>query len=242
MVSVVAHDEASAGRLFDGAAAIYDRTRRQLVPCFDAFYAAAVALLPFAREAPLAVLDLGAGTGVLAAHVAAAFPNATFTLVDAAERMLAVARERFAGEPEGRFAYVLADLERFPLPPRRDAVISALAIHHLDDAGKRDLLGRVHAALVPGGAFVNAEQVCGETPAAEEAYHRSWLARVRAAGVPEADLAAALDRMTADRTAPLAAQLAWLRAAGFAAVRCAFEDERFAVYGGVRASRPEQSG
>jgi tRNA (cmo5U34)-methyltransferase len=52
--------------------------------------------------------------------------------------------------------------------------------------------------------------------------------------VPEVDLEAALERMTADRTAPLEEQLRWLREAGFRDVRCAFQDERFAVYGGVR--------
>lgn len=50
-----------------------------------------------------------------------------------------------------------------PLPTPRpwDAIVSALAIHHLDDAAKRELFARVHAALAPGGMFVNAEQVAG---------------------------------------------------------------------------------
>jgi len=39
---------------------------------------------------------------------------------------------------------------------------------------------------------------------------------------------------TLDRTATLDAQLEWLRAAGFGHVRCAFRDERFAVYAGTR--------
>lgn len=221
------------GRLFDDSAAIYDRTRRQLVPCFDAFYGAALELLPFPRDAALRVLDLGAGTGVLAQHVARAFPQAHLTLVDVAEQMLAVARERFASEPE-RFTYVVADFATLELPHGHDVVMSALAIHHLEDADKRRLFARIYDTLVPGGAFVNAEQVLGETPEVEAAQHRSWLARARAAGVPDADLAAALERMTADRMATLGDQLAWLAGAGFADVGCAFRDGRFAVYGARR--------
>jgi len=58
-----------------------------------------------------------------------------------------------------RVRYVVADLGD-PLPDGPwDAVVSALAVHHLDDAGKRALFGRLHAALTPGGVFVNAEQV-----------------------------------------------------------------------------------
>lgn len=49
--------------LFDGAAAGYDRARRQLVPPFDDFYGTVVESIPYEREAAIRVLDLGAGTG-----------------------------------------------------------------------------------------------------------------------------------------------------------------------------------
>ena len=52
-----------------------DRARRKLVPCFDDFYRTALELLPFAPDASFEVLDLGAGTGLLSAMIAAAFPN-----------------------------------------------------------------------------------------------------------------------------------------------------------------------
>ena len=46
---------------FDSIAHDYDRARRQLVPCFDEFYRAAIDLLPFEKELEFEVLDLGAG-------------------------------------------------------------------------------------------------------------------------------------------------------------------------------------
>jgi tRNA (cmo5U34)-methyltransferase len=224
----------AAGPLFDESARVYDRTRRQLVWCLDAFYDAVVRQIARPRDAALAVLDLGAGTGLLAEHVARAYPRARFTLIDVAARMLEIARARFAGEPAGRFRFVVADLAEIALPPAHDVVVSALAIHHLDDAGKRALFARVYDALPPGGAFVNAEQVLGDTPAIEQQYQCSWLARARSSGAPAADVDAAIDRMRADRTVTLDAQLGWLRAAGFRDVACTFRDERFAVYGGRR--------
>jgi tRNA (cmo5U34)-methyltransferase len=45
-----------------------------------------------------------------------------------------------------------------------DLVYSALAIHHLNGAGKRDLFGRVAAALRPSGVFVLADVVVPENP------------------------------------------------------------------------------
>jgi cyclopropane fatty-acyl-phospholipid synthase-like methyltransferase len=47
------------------------------------------------------------------------------------------------------------------LVPDFDAIVSALAIHHLEDAEKRSLFARIHERLRPGGVFVNAEQVVG---------------------------------------------------------------------------------
>ncbi len=115
---------------------------------------------------------------------------------------------------------------------RWDLVISALAIHHLDDAAKQALFRRIRQALRPGGLFVNAEQVLGPTPEAEARYTRLWLEQVRAGGVAEPDIARAQDRMQHDRCATVEEQLRWLRAAGFADVDCSFKAWRFAVLSG----------
>ena len=51
---------------FDAHAGEYDALRRRLVPPFDAFYGTAVAALELTAAPPARVLDLGAGTGLLA--------------------------------------------------------------------------------------------------------------------------------------------------------------------------------
>jgi tRNA (cmo5U34)-methyltransferase len=52
-----------------------------------------------------------------------------------------------------------------PLPEGPfDLVVSTLAVHHLDAAGKADLFARVAAALAPGGRFVLADVVVPERP------------------------------------------------------------------------------
>ncbi|HTI32821.1 MAG TPA: methyltransferase, partial [Miltoncostaea sp.] len=71
---------------FDAQASTYDHERRILIPPYDAFYGTAVEALDLARRPIRDVLDLGAGTGLLAARVAAAHPDAALTLVDGAPR------------------------------------------------------------------------------------------------------------------------------------------------------------
>ncbi|WP_244298647.1 methyltransferase domain-containing protein [Micromonospora cremea] len=127
---------------------------------------------------------------------------------------------------------VRADLAD-PLPTGRyDAVVSALAIHHLTDNRKRDLYRRAAAALAPGGVFVNAEQVAGPTPAVDRRYDEAWTERITELGSPPEEIAAARERMRHDRPATVADQCRWLTEAGLVDVDCYFKEWRFAVFGG----------
>ncbi|HTA05052.1 MAG TPA: class I SAM-dependent methyltransferase [Solirubrobacteraceae bacterium] len=224
------HDEAVAH--FDSVSAKYGpAARRRIVPNFDAFYDSAIDALGLAGREIRRVLDLGAGTGLLSAHVAAAYPDTQLTLLDGAQSMLDRARENFAE----RASYVLADLAD-PLPGSAwDAIVSSLAIHHLDDAGKRDLFARIHPALAPGGVFVNAEQVAGPTGPFEDAYERWHEREAKRLGTTEAEWQQAVESMRHDRTACVEQQLEWLRDAGFADVDCLWKNHRLAVLVARRA-------
>jgi tRNA (cmo5U34)-methyltransferase len=108
------------------------------------------------------VLELGTGTGETARRVLALNPAAVLVGLDASREMLDEARARL---PADRVELRVARLED-PLPEGPfDIVFSALAVHHLDGAGKADLFRRVAAALSPGGRFVLADVVVPDDPA-----------------------------------------------------------------------------
>ncbi len=216
--------------LFGRCATEYDRDRPKLVPRFDELYGAALRMIPFPADDSIRVLDLGAGTGLLAAMVAQAFPNATLHLTDISGAMLDVARQRFAGRASVSFA-VQEHLE-LSAESEYDLVISALSIHHLEHDAKRVLFGKIYRALRPGGAFINADQALGSTLEEEAVFERQWLADITANGATTEVIEAAKERMRADRNAPLADQLAWLEGAGFGDVGCEYARSRFVVYGG----------
>jgi tRNA (cmo5U34)-methyltransferase len=100
------------------------------------------------------ILELGTGTGETARRVLEFHRGARLTGLDESPRMLERARELL---PDA--SLVVARLQD-PLPPLRyDLVVSALAVHHLTPAEKRDLFARVAAVLPPGGRFVLADVV-----------------------------------------------------------------------------------
>ncbi len=218
-------------RIFAEHAPEYHGLRRRLVPGLDAFYGIAADLVGL-RGGPIErVLDLGAGTGLLSAFVVERHPQARAVLLDGAEPMLEQARQLLAPR---EVELVVADL-RDPLPDGPfDAVVSALAIHHLDDRAKRELNGRVLTVLRPGGVFVNAEQVRGATEWLEQRQREGWLAACRGEGASEDELAAALERMVPDRHTDLESQLCWLRESGFGDVDCFYKRWHFAVFAGWR--------
>ncbi len=158
-----------------------------------------------------AILELGTGTGQTAAGLLDRHPAARLTGVDASDTMLGVARTAL---PADRVDLRRARLED-PLPPGPyDLVGSALAVHHLDAAGKADLFRRVADVLAPGGRLVLGDVVVPADPA---------------------QAVTPLDPEI-DRPDTVAAQLRWLADAGLAP-RVAWERGDLAV---LVAEAPER--
>ena len=212
---------------FDAVSRAYDGQRRKFIPCFDDFYALAVTAAETEVPAP-AILDIGAGTGLLTAFLMERYPSGRFTLVDLSDKMLGVARERFADKPDVR--YVPADYLEHDFGERFDLVVSALSIHHLEDKDKQRLYHKCFGLLNPGGLFVNADQVQGDSPWLDALEERVWYQGIAQSGLTEEEIQAGRERIALDRESGLAEQLEWLRTAGFCDVGCLYKYLHFAVF------------
>lgn len=219
----------SATDVFSAYAQDYDAPRRRLIPVFDQFYGTAVDCLRLTAGPIRRVLDLGAGTGLMAAAVLAEYPDSELELLDGSGEMLALAGERLGDVVSAVHVQDMRD----PLPDGPfDAVVSALAIHHLEHAEQRRLFAAVYEQLRPGGVFVDAEQVAGPSPARSDAYDLLWVPYAHAAGASQEETDAARERFGLDRCADTESLLEWLREAGFQNVDCLFRWWRFGVVAG----------
>ena len=166
------------------------------------------------------ILDLGTGDGRLLALLQSDRPEMLGLGLDLSELMLEAARKRFADDE--RIELVKHDLaEPLPASGRFDAVVSSMAIHHLEHERKRSLYGEVFELLEPGGVFANFEHVASPTP-------RMHLAFFAAIGEP-------LEHEDpSDRLLDVESQLGWLRALGFQDVDCYWKWLEMALLIGVK--------
>ena len=175
------------------------------------------------RGAPR-ILDLGTGDGRLLAMLQADRPRMLGVGLDFSELMLDAARERFAGDE--RIEIVEHDLaEPLPAVGRFDAVVSSMAIHHLEHERKRSLYAEVFELLEPGGGFANFEHVASPS-------ERLHLAFYAAIGEPLED------EDPSDRLLDVETQLAWLRDIGFVDVDCYWKWLEMALLIAVKPTAP----
>lgn len=175
------------GEQFHFDPATYEATIASEVPAYDRLQTAMASAAGGVQVAD--ALELGIGTGRTATALTSVLAGARLVAIDASSEMLAYAR---AVHPDCDLR--VARLEDELPPGPFDIVYSALAVHHLDDAGKADLFQRVAAALRPGGRFVLGDVIVPDN---------------------RRDAVTPLDEME-DRPSTVAAQLRWLEEAGLA--------------------------
>jgi len=130
----------------------------------------------------LRVLDFGAGTGLVCARIA---PRVGHVIaVDISRAML----EQLAAKPElaGKVEIHCGDILEEPLSERVDLVVSAMAMHHVQDTAR--LLRALHDHLAPGGRLALAD-----LDSEDGSFHTSGTVGVYHAGFDRAALGALLE-------------------------------------------------
>jgi tRNA (cmo5U34)-methyltransferase len=118
--------------------------------------------IPYDKNLPIRILDLGAGYGALTKFLLESFPNATAVCQDGSEEMAKLGRERMA-RLIGRFEYVLCDFSKPGWSKRIsggfEAVVSSIAIHNVISPDLiRSIYEEAYALVKPGGCILNFDR------------------------------------------------------------------------------------
>jgi tRNA (cmo5U34)-methyltransferase len=197
----------------------YDVEIRRVVPGYDTMLDEIVGVLrDHLRPGPNRhILDLGAGTGRLSAHVLAAFPEARVTLLDVDAEMSGHARVRLA-DYEDRITLLHRSFAD-PLPPS-EAAVASLSLHHVHKrADKCAVYRNILSSLEPNGILVVGDAMLPESAELAAPLWRRWTAHLVAEGHTEAEAKQRFsDWALEDRYYGIDEEIAMMHEAGFGAI------------------------
>ncbi|WP_024750220.1 class I SAM-dependent methyltransferase [Crocosphaera subtropica] len=222
---------------------LFDRGIRQLIPHYDLMLDTLVACVSIDAHR---ILDLGCGTGELSLKLLKHCPNAKVMAVDYSPRMLEMAKSKLEKTEflerirfiQGDFgAWANGDMKK-EIGTNFDACVSSLAIHHLTDEMKYQLLTCIGKNLRNGGCFWNADPILQESPQLQDIYGRlreqwtisqgSTITKVRS----QMGNSQAQGHSGQDRLATLETHLTMLSSVGFKTVAVPWRFFGLAVFGG----------
>jgi tRNA (cmo5U34)-methyltransferase len=204
-------------------------------------------MIPHPVDAPIRILDLGAGYGALAVALLNDRPNSTAVCLDASAAMLRLGRERSASFAN-RIKFVQGSLHASiwlnEVDGPFDAVVSSRALHHFTaEQRRRFMFQEIFSITSAEGCFINADNVRAPTQSLRERYRRArdeLLERhIRDSSGGKVTLAELRATTPSTYHGPhdngfLDQELAWLKEAGFVDVDCFWKLGATVVYGGFR--------
>lgn len=232
----------------DANSEMFIRLGDVFVPDRQAQWETVCALVP---ESPGLILELSCGEGLLAERLLSRFTTSRLIALDASPVMLerAAARlARFGDRHEVRRFEIADGGWRQEWQGACGAVVSSLAVHHLDDAGKRRLYTDALRMLRAGGALVIADVIQPASAAAVRLAAAEWDRAVREQSLTRFGDLSGYEAFRSsgwnsfqpgnedpmDMMSSLADHLRWLAAAGYEGVDVVWAKAGHAVYTGRR--------
>ncbi len=212
-------------------------------------------LVQAAQPQVTGILDLGCGDGILGQAILDQNPQATCVFADFSQPMLSAARERMDGYDNAHFVQLdfgqVGWEQNLPQSVTQyEVIVSGFSIHHQPDARKKAVYAEIFDLLVPGGIFLNLEHVASHTPWVERRFEEFFIDALYAY---QQEIASGKTREQVDQEfysrpdkaanilAPVGAQCDWLREIGFQHVDCFLKVFELALFGGIKAMKPQQS-
>ena len=187
----------------------YDARIRTFIPDYEEMLDVAASVIPSRART---IIDLGTGTGALAAKCLERAEGARVIGIDADRDILKAAERRL-----GARATFIAQSFLHASIPTCDVVAASLALHHVrTKRAKGNLYRRVHDALAPNGRLVTVDCQPAKSRAVAASQFDAWLSHLRRAYTQEEGERLLAAWAHEDVYVPLDEELALMHQAGFA--------------------------
>lgn len=187
----------------------YDASIRTFIPQYEEMLETAAGALP--RRAR-SIVDLGTGTGALAARCLRHAPRSRLLGIDADTQILEMAKRRL----DDRAQLLCCNFGNMPLPAC-DAVVASLALHHIPTRqAKAKLFRRVSSALRPRGVFISADCYPAASPSLAREQRQQWKSHLLSSYTRKQAAALFASWAREDTYMPLEVEMELLRSSGLA--------------------------
>jgi trans-aconitate methyltransferase len=154
----------------------YDQQIRTFIPFYAEILENAAAALDALDRPGRTIVDLGTGSGALAAQCLKRLPEARVIGIDTDAAMLAMAERRLGKA----LTPMVADFET-ALIPKCDVVTASFSLHHITEpAAKATVFAKAFASLAPGGVLINADCVTAADGQLQKRDFLAWHAHLAA--------------------------------------------------------------
>jgi trans-aconitate methyltransferase len=145
----------------------YDDRIRTFIPDYEEMLDVAATAVPTSART---IVDLGTGTGALAARCLERARKAHIVGIDSDTGILAAAAERL----QERGSFLCTDFVRSTMPAC-DVVVTSFALHHVKSkASKAALFRRIHSALHRGGTIISVDCYPAADADLAREQHEEW--------------------------------------------------------------------
>lgn len=230
----------NAKTLFETEAKKFDNVIPLLIPFYNEIYNILTDSIPFYKNIPLKILDIGCGTGTFAKLLKEKFPYAKITCLDFAQNMIEVAKNKL-NNYKGDINFLIGDFSDLKIKNEYDAVVSSFALHHIQtDSEKIRLYKNIYAALNKNGVFLTADIVLGVNNYIKNLYEKKWEEHIiKQFNKSELDSHTLEKYQADDNPSELFNHLKWLEYSGFNQVETIWKYYNFAIFGGYKINKQE---
>lgn len=224
--------------LFETEAKKFDNVIPLLIPFYNEIYNILIDSIPFYRNVPIKILDIGCGTGTFAKILKENFPYAKITCLDFAHNMIYVAKEKLSHFKDD-IDFLVGDFNNLNIKNEYEIIVSSFALHHIQsDKEKIQLYRNIYQALNENGIFITADIVLGVNNYIKNLYEKKWeehIIKKLSNGELENRI---LEKYQADdNPSKLFDHLKWLEDSGFKDVETIWKYFNFAIFGGAKITK-----